>query len=132
MDETLKLFVRERANYRCEYCRLPQAVSGRLPFHVDHVRAIQHRGEETLENLCYACSKCNLFKGPNPSSFDPLTDQHVRLFHPRQDPWDEHFRFEGPVIVGTTPEGRATAELLQMNDPRRIRLRQLLLDNDEI
>jgi hypothetical protein len=130
MDDGLREFVRERANDCCEYCRLPEAVSGRLPFHVDRVRAIQHRGTETEENLCYACSKCNLFKGPNPSSYDPLTDELVRLFHPRQDRWEEHFRFDGPIIVGVTAAGRVTAELLQMNSPKRIQLRLAIQDEE--
>jgi hypothetical protein len=37
------------------------------------------------------------------------------LFHPRQDRWDDHFKREGPHILGTTDVGRTTAWLLQFN-----------------
>lgn len=107
-------------------------MSGLLPFHVDHVRAIQHRGIDVLESLCYAYSRCNHFKGPNLSSHDPLTDVHVKLFNPRTDNWDDHFRLDGPVIVGLSPQGRVTVELLQMNEPRRLNLRATLHDEGQL
>ena len=34
---------------------------------------------------------------------------------------------DDPEIVGLTPEGRATANLLRMNASRRVRLRRLLI-----
>jgi HNH endonuclease len=132
MDDATRRFVRDRAAARCEYCRLPDEVSGLLPFHVEHVRAIQHRGTDDLNNLCYACSRCNRFKGPNLSSYDPLSDQHVMLFDPRHDPWNDHFRMDGPTIVGLTPEGRATVDLLKMNEMWRLNLRATLRDEGEL
>ena len=67
-----------------------------------------------------------MFKGPNLSSYDPETDELVRLYNPRTDEWDEHFRVIEFQIVGLTPIGRATAMLLQMNEPDRIQLRREL------
>jgi hypothetical protein len=58
----------------------------------------------------------NAHKGPNLTSIDPESDQHVRLFNPRIDRWDNHFRTQGPLIVGTTPVGRATVALFAMNE----------------
>ena len=132
IDDAIRRAVRERAQATCEYCKLNEAASGALPFHVEHARARQHRGTDNLDNLCWACSRCNRYKGPNLSAYDPVTDQLVRLFNPRQDQWPEHFRFEGRFIAGLTPEGRATIELLHMNDPWRIRLRGTLLGEDGI
>jgi hypothetical protein len=132
MDEAVREFVRTRATDVCEYCRLPKAISGLLPFHIDHIRALQHRGTDDPNNLCYACSWCNLFKGPNLSSYDPETDTIVRLFNPRCDHWNEHFWFDGAVVVGATPEGRATVDLLQMNDEKRINLRSELVNAGEL
>lgn len=128
MDDATRESVRARAGERCEYCHLPEAISGLLPFHVDHVRAKQHRGNDELSNLCYACSRCNRFKGPNLSSYDPETNELVRIFDPRHDSWNDHFRLDGPLIVGITPEGRATAALLQMNEQWRVRLRAALIE----
>jgi len=132
MDDATRQKVRDRARGCCEYCGLPQDFSGLLPFHVEHVRAKQHRGSDALENLCYACSRCNNFKGPNLSTHDPLTNQLVRLFDPRHDQWSDHFRMEGPIILGLTPEGRATVELLQMNESRRVILRAALRDEGKL
>jgi hypothetical protein len=47
----------------------------------------------------------------------------VRLFHPRQDRWDEHFERNGVLIVGRSAVGRATVGLLKMNAADRRRLR---------
>ena len=51
-----------------------------------------------------------------------LRTSRVRLFHPRQDRWDEHFERNGVLIVGRTAVGRATVGLLKMNaaDGKRV------------
>ena len=54
-------------------------------------------------------------------NFDPRTSR-VRLFHPRQDRWDEHFERNGVLIVGRTAVGRATVGLLKMNAADRKRV----------
>ncbi len=35
MNESLRQFVRDRADNRCEYCRLPQTASPFLRFHIE-------------------------------------------------------------------------------------------------
>lgn len=126
MDHAIRQLVRQRAADRCEYCRLPQhAVDA--TFHVEHIIAKQHGGDDDLFNLAWSCDRCNLFKGPNLSCVDDETGQIVLLFHPRRDLWSDHFTLHGALIVGRTATGRATAALLQMNAPRRRDLRALLL-----
>lgn len=39
----------------------------------------------------------------------------VRLYHPRNDVWAEHFTHEAVRIAGRTPIGRATVQVLSMN-----------------
>jgi hypothetical protein len=124
MESSRREQIRERARFRCEYCLLPEAATPIMPFHLEHVIAKQHMIDDSLENLALACDRCNAFKGPNLSSVDPFTKRIVKLFHPRLDIWNEHFLLEGSVIVGLTPKGRATAQLLQMNAIRRLELRQ--------
>jgi len=127
MSGALRSAVRARAGDRCEYCRIRQ---GELPFaqfHLEHVVARQHGGSDELDNLAYACQQCNLFKGPNLSSIDPATGEPAWIFNPRQQLWEEHFVMQGALIVGTTPTGRATARLLQMNSRDRVALRKRLL-----
>ncbi len=104
----------ERAGGCCEYCRIPHP-QYRLPFQIDHIRARQHGGPTTSENLALACFHCNRHKGPNLAGWDPDTQQLVRLFHPRTDHWPEHFEGRGAEIVGRTPVGRVTAQVLAMN-----------------
>jgi hypothetical protein len=65
-----------------------------------------------------------LHKGPNLSGIDPRSEEVIALFNPRREPWPDHFSFEGEWIVGLTATGRATVEVLAMNDPRRRELRR--------
>ena len=51
----------------------------------------------------------------------------VRLFNPRTDVWAEHFEIAAGAIVGKTAIGRATAALLQFNEPVRLAARTALI-----
>lgn len=124
MDSALRDLVVRRAGNRCEYCLIPQSAMPYVPLHLEHIIARQHRGTTTKENLCLACSRCNAYKGPNLSSIDPQSGETVSLFHPRREVWSDHFLFSGDEIIGITSIGRATAELLNMNHPDRVDLRQ--------
>ena len=118
----LRRTIRERAANRCEYCRLPQAEFPFANFHVEHVIPRQHGGSDAESNLCLACHWCNFHKGPNLASLDE--GQLVPLFNPRSQSWEDHFIVRLDMIEGRTPIGRATARLLNMNDPDRIELRR--------
>lgn len=130
MDATLRELVWQRADGRCEYCRLRQEHLP-LTLQLEHILAKQHGGTDDPENLALACDRCNAHKGPNLSGIDPDTEQITPLFHPRQQTWRDHFACEGELIVGITPTGRAPVRVLNMNAPRRIRLRAALLDRGE-
>ncbi len=128
IDAESRRHVRQRADHRCEYCRLPEEL-GDVTFHIEHIVARQHHGGDELSNLALACDRCNLFKGPNLST--KVEGETVELFHPRQHEWHDHFAFSGPEIVGLTPTGRATVQLLKMNTPRRIAIRRRILAHGE-
>jgi hypothetical protein len=132
MDAARREWVRQRADDRCEYCRLRQIHDSYHTFHVEHVVARQHRGPDDPENLAWACHQCNLHKGTNLASFDPDTNEVTRLFHPRRDRWEDHIALEGARIVGRTAVGRTTAWLLQMNTEERVELRTVLLELGEL
>lgn len=127
MDAQVREFVSRRAQQRCEYCRLPQAASPLLTFHVEHVLARQHVVDDSSENLALACPDCNRHKGPNLTTLDPRTRRLVTLFNPRSDTWSEHFVYQGAILKGLTPIGDATARLLQVNSVERIEMRAELL-----
>lgn len=75
-----------------------------------------------MKNLALACLKCNRNKGSDLSALDPLDGSIVRLFNPRTQRWAEHFALDGARVIGLTPTGRATVQLLRIND--RVRLAQ--------
>ena len=132
MDSTTRQMVRKRARDRCEYCHLPQVAAQFLTFHIEHVQAQQHVGDDSLENLALACADCNRHKGPNLATIDPQTRLIVRLFHPRQSDWNSHFEFRGSIIFGRTSVGEATIRLLQMNTVERVEMRAELQKSDDV
>ncbi|MBM83122.1 MAG: hypothetical protein CMJ78_21380 [Planctomycetaceae bacterium] len=73
--------------------------------HIEHVYAQQHTTDDSLENLCLACPRCNLQKGPNLTTIDAEFGKIVPLFHPRQQNWQEHFEVQEYHIVGRTTTG---------------------------
>jgi hypothetical protein len=97
-------------------------------FQIDHIIARKHKGRSTLDNLALARVECNTFKGPNIAGIDPPTERVTRLFHPRKERWNTHFDWAGPFLVGKTRVGRATIEVLEINDLISVMLRQELLD----
>jgi hypothetical protein len=126
MDESLRSLVWERAGGTCEYCRLPSHLHP-LPFQIDHIIAEKHHGPTEASNLALSCYWCNVYKGPNIAGIDPETRQIVPLFNPRTDNWEEHFRWDGPLLLGLTPSGRATVDVLDLNHPVRVALREMLI-----
>ena len=130
MDTALERLVRRRAGNACEYCRLPQPFS-LLRFSIDHVIALQHGGQTIASNLALTCPFCNRHKGLNIAGIDPRTMQMTRLFHPRRDLWTEHFRWNGPVLVGFTDVARATIAVLAINHPAQRAIRNTLIEEGE-
>ena len=107
-----------RARFRCEYCHTPQVITGQT-FHVEHILPKARGGQSSLDNLCLACPRCNLHKQDLIAAVDPRTQRRTRLFNPRLDEWDEHFRWSVDMtrIIGRTPIGRATVMQLVFNAP---------------
>jgi hypothetical protein len=108
--------VARRARHRCEYCRAPEAIFN-LQFEVEHIVPTSRGGLDEESNLALSCRSCNLFKSDEQAALDEATGEVASLFHPRQDRWDEHFRFDAEEgdIVGLTSVGRATVASLRMN-----------------
>ncbi len=115
-----------RARGCCEYCLLP-GDDAEYPHEIDHLIALKHGGETTSENLVLACLKCNRRKGSDLSAIDPIDQVLVPLFNPRTQVWAEHFRLVGALIIGQTPIGRATVNLLQLNSEVRLERRQAVI-----
>jgi hypothetical protein len=125
----MERLVATRAAGRCEYCRMHQALQG-ATFHVEHVIPRSRGGPSTLENLAWACPRCNLQKTNRVEVLDPATGTQTRLYNPRVDVWQDNFRWDGFRLLGLSDIGRATIETLDLNHPRRMQIRQFeeLLD----
>jgi hypothetical protein len=127
ISQALRREVIERAKSRCEYCLAPMGIGTDL-FAIEHITPESAGGLTVLENLALACSSCNTFKGSATTYPDPLTEQLVALFHPRQQLWETHFLWSEDTlrVIGITPTGRATVTLLRMNQQALVNLRQVL------
>ncbi|MBL8130230.1 MAG: HNH endonuclease [Anaerolineae bacterium] len=125
VSEALRRFVTERAFGRCEYCQSPKMIV--VTMVLDHIIPVAAGGATIPENLCLTCVGCNLFKSDFEVAVDPLSQQGVPLYNPRDQVWDEHFAWspDGTLIEGVTAIGRATIERLQMNRTEVVRARQM-------
>jgi hypothetical protein len=119
----LRRLVMDRAGNCCEYCLLSQA-GQEATLHIDHIIPESAGGATSEDNLALACVSCSLRKEARQSGIDPLGNKRVDLFHPRRDRWGQHFRWSGVEVEGITPKGRATVELLKLNRPSILAIRE--------
>lgn len=126
ISTNLRRYIEERASFICEYCLLDSSLSF-FPHEVDHIIAVKHGGKTDQDNLALACWRCNRYKGTDLGSFDPQTNIFSFLFNPRLQNWSERFTVEETKIVGLTPEGCTTSNLLQLNSDERLTERGRLL-----
>jgi hypothetical protein len=122
----LRRLVQARARGVCEYCLIDEACSF-LDNEVDHIIAEKHGGVTDEANLACACWHCNRAKGSDIASLVPGTSDLVRLYNPRTDRWNAHFRLIGAEIIGITPIGEATARILGLNEPERLQERVAMM-----
>ena len=80
-----------------------------------------------MENTGWACARCNGAKGANVAGFDPESGALVPLFNPRLDGWNEHFHWQGALLLGKTAIGRATIDVLRINDADCVERREELM-----
>ena len=78
----------------------------------------------TRREESFAAKSCLMVSTPGSEPpLKPTTGQTVPLFHPRAQRWREHFTWQGALLVGLTPIGRATIRVLNINDQERQRVR---------
>lgn len=119
--------IREAARDRCGYCLSSQQyVMGKLE--VEHVTPRARGGSGEESNLWLSCSLCNRYKGSQITGVDSLSGVTVELFNPRTQVWGEHFRWspDGTRILGVTPIGRVTVEVLRLNNDLAVEVRRQL------
>jgi hypothetical protein len=116
--------VRQRAQFRCGYCGVSESDTGGL-LTVDHFRPSSARGDDSGENLVYACFRCNL----NKLDFWPTDSdrrQGFRVLHPYQDDLSTHLCEEPltSLLSGLTPTGSFHIVLLHLNRPELVEYRR--------
>ncbi len=112
----LKELLFGRANGLCEYCKSPANISSQ-PFVIEHIIPKSKGGETTENNLALSCQGCNNHKYNKISGIDTVTQEDIKLFHPRNQTWKEYFSWSDDVleILGINATGRVTVEELKLN-----------------
>ena len=138
ISHVTRQLVRERAEARCEYCRIPEEeFAAATWFVVEHIQPRAKFEEcdperDAPENLAWACPKCNGSKLKRTEAPDPETGDVYRLFNPRRDTWDDHFvGLPGGRIEGITPMGRSTRQALKFDEPDRVKSRYILVEREK-
>jgi hypothetical protein len=123
----LRKAIADRARGCCEYC-ISQASFSAQSFSVEHIIPYIKGGKTEPDNLALSCQGCNNHKHVRTDGFDPISNGIVPLYHPRQQIWIEHFIWNDDysLIIGLTPIGRATVEILRLNRDGVVNLRRLL------
>lgn len=118
VSPALRREVAERACFRCEYCQSPERITSG-PMHIEHIIPTVAGGRTELENLAYACARCNLHKAMRTYFIDPVSNRKQALFNPRTQRWSRHFSWslDGVLVAGRTRAGRATVIALHRNHP---------------
>lgn len=132
VNEQLRARVAARAGDRCEYCLSPaRYATQRLS--VEHASPRVRGGTNAFENLALSCQGCNNHKYNHVTALDPVSGELVPLYNPRQHRWAEHFAWSADalLIVGMSPTGRATVDMLLLNRPGVVNLRRLLIAFNE-
>src|SRR5207249_2255661 len=109
---------------RCGYCGISEVDAGGERT-VDHFRPVSAGGDDSDDNLVYACVRCNLYKSNYwPDALDAEAGNVV--LHPIRDDVVKHVREDDVTgeLGGVTRTGRFHIELLGLNRPQLIAFRQ--------
>jgi hypothetical protein len=95
----------ERACRRYEYC-LVHEDKAVFPHKIVHTMSRKQAAPLVLATI-------NYFGRP------------IRLFDPRRDSWDEHFKLDEPIIQPVSPIGEVIVRMLRLNAAERVIKRRL-------
>ena len=115
MAHLLHETVRRRFAFQCAYCGTTETEAGG-ELTVDHYHPLSANGPDLLENLIYACFRCNVYKGDYWAA-PPIIN---RILNPLQDDFSQHF-YEDTVsggLVSLTETGGFHIHRLNLNRPQ--------------
>ena len=101
-----------------------------VTFEVEHIIPRSAGGTTEADNLCLSCPICNRRKAARLTASDPLGGGEVRIYHPNQQVWNDHFAWNEDYtqLVGLTAIGRTTAVALGMNRSQIVQLRRYWIE----
>lgn len=112
ISESLRRAVRQRAQYRCEYCNVSEVQCGG-ELTIDHFQPPRRGGSyDDPENLLSCCPRCNQYK----SDYWPTTPTDVPLWNPRTMQRDQHMiELANGTLYPVTAIGDYTIRRLRLN-----------------
>jgi len=115
--------IRQRYAYACGYCGVDEVSAGGV-LTIDHYRPLYAGGSDSLDNLVYACVRCNQYK----HSFWPTAEEErlgFRILHPLHDSLAAHFRVNVPSghLEPRSETGKFHITLLRLNRPQLVQHR---------
>lgn len=123
VSEELRAAVRAAFGGQCGYCGVLETSVGRV-LEIDHFHPLAAGGSDDIENLVYACTACNRFKG----DYAPAGDapDSLRLLHPARDDVGSHITESTQgSLLGITPRGWFHIQRLRLNRPLLVERRRL-------
>ena len=123
--------MREEFHERCIYCCMPDAPQTPESFCVEHYRPkgvpeFDHL-ELVYENLFYACSACNRRKWKHWPTAAELANNEF-FPNPCDHVMFEHLKYKGAVVELRSKAGRYANKYLDLNDPKSVEYREIVLD----
>ena len=119
LSADLREQVRQRADCACEFCGVSEIDVGGL-LTIDHFCPRSKGGADTLENLIYACIRCNQYK----QDYWPRDDVSPQLWNPRESFFSLHFvESEDGRLMALTIVGDFNMRRLRLNREQLIHYR---------
>ncbi|MCW5933050.1 MAG: HNH endonuclease [Fimbriimonadia bacterium] len=116
--------VRMRASFACEYCGVQETDTGG-ELTVDHFQPQSLSGSDDLDNLVYACFRCNIYKSAYWHELDTPS-----LWNPRNEPASSHFmESEDGNLVALSEIGVTSIRVLRLNRPALVKYRLTKREN---
>lgn len=113
ISEEIRLQIRKRAKFACEYCGVSETDSGG-ELTIDHYQPQSYQGSNELDNLIYCCTRCNSYK----ADYWPTNDNELALWNPRKEKSDRHFlHLADGKLHALTKKGDFTLQRLRLNRP---------------
>lgn len=120
ISDEVRIQIRRRAGYACEFCGVTETDTGG-ELTVDHFQPQSQGGDDTFDNLIYACHRCNQYK----LDYWPANPDAPHLWNPRTEPASAHLvEMVDGTLQPLTVTGVFTLARLRLNRSSLVAHRQ--------